>query len=771
MFRLWSRFSHNLNEIHKRSKELLAQNNFHMSQIQLKQLDVFETICLLQKRLSFITIERSLHYDNPISLHDFYLSYTKSKMIEDPEDFGFPKAKIFFFIQQFTKCLPQLTSILNFQSLINYAKEPDVTPIPFHINPIEFFLSSTVPSIFGHYWSSELVENYINFIFDLHSTNRTFTDQYLELSLTNFIRTTCNRTFFTQSFGPPLLDYLFYDSSMTEEKCVQQIILKMHENLFLLPPHIRMVINRISKRQGDNVISTPVFVSQCMILPPIKSPKEWSVLESQYILDVHQKEKLRKVIDLITSISSGVRETNELMYAFNDFIAEAAEFEDVTGSMTLSKVLPLLGKDSISLVFSLLDISLLSYVVSQSPCSLLLKSTAEQLIKRPQNKNNDLYNIYFLCQIKNLCQFNIHIGDNVFRESQDTVNKLTFVSAIFSFFQKAEVVPEAPKNSLKDFLDFHKNYARQMNDMNASVILQIIDMQLPKDNERYFDIFTALTDELKRQEIYVQINSGIFMDLLILHQQVNDCLYKLNGLFEIALNSYQAALFNDFILKNLHLHQQLSAHLNEFFVSQEAFTGFFGETILILKNYCEEIPELYDELVLYYHSWMMKSIPFVQFQNNHPEFRQFDQRIQNADDNVIKLFCIAPAPPQIKQLLENQNLFDDAKQLISAAKKIEIPLIALPTLSSAIEVLNRMYFLEFEKHAQADELTPLIHYLFLACKTPSLYTFIQYLNFYLAPLIDLHLLNLDEDSVVGFTHMFNHMGSLQSFLTNEEKRA
>lgn len=770
MFFSWSNIVHNLNDIHKQAKEVLTQNYFHLSNIKGKQVEVLQKIDQVQKEYSFLTVITSFFgMDKQKSYTDFYSNSSNYEIINDPIEYGFMKSKLILFIQQFAKSLPQLAPILNFDSISNF---------PLQIDPIEYLLYSTIPSLFGHFWCSELIDQYIDFIFTLNFSNPTFSNRYLELSFTNFIRVTCNTKFFSQSFNSPILSILYYDINMTPKQCAELIISKMHENIFLLPRHIRRLISRFCDNYKEGqIISPSLFVALCIVSPPLNYPKEWGVIDSKYYIDSAGKEKLRQVSDIILGISKNVSETNELTYQFNDFVNVVSEIDEQRDKISISNVLPLLGQESIPLLFSLLDITLLAYLVAHSPCPMLLKGTAEQIGRSQQQKkqtkegSKKLYNLLFSCNVKSIGQFQIDHDNFLSIDNEQSNSHYSYLSAIFSFFEKANVISDAPSNSLKDFLHFHKKYSNNIKDSKSELALRLIDSLLPDENsQEYYDILPSLNDELRRQKSLTQANSNFFLDLVILNQKFDQSLSQLSNLYKISINAYTSKLFATFIESNDAIQEQLALIYPEILASDERFCDLFITTRPILKDYMKTVkfPQIFDSFMQHFHCWMLYQLPFEKFHMVQPMFDLMGEIIEKADDKVIQLFCVAPAPAKIKHLFQNVPLFEEARSLLQKGRKIENPLIALPSLSAAIEVLNRTFQLEFEDNAQADELTPLIHFLFLTCKIPALFSFIKYLDFYISPLLEKQAITLDENSIVGLTHLINHIDSLYAFLKSNE---
>jgi hypothetical protein len=206
--------------------------------------------------------------------------------------------------------------------------------------------------------------------------------------------------------------------------------------------------------------------------------------------------------------------------------------------------------------------------------------------------------------------------------------------------------------------------------------------------------------------------------------------------------------------------REIVIHTPEILSPPDEFVPLFMSSLSNLKVEGEKS----QPLLVYYHCHLMRQNGFPKFQYDFPKFAVFDKRISEVSEDMVRSFCVDPAPASARLLFSNPVL-TDAIALLKEGWEYEVPLIALPRIASAIELLNDIYFLSNGSPAQADALTPLIHYLLMKCGIGNIYSYVKYLDGYVRKLVEEGLLHLPEVVLVALTHMANHVDSLAGFLT------
>jgi hypothetical protein len=247
--------------------------------------------------------------------------------------------------------------------------------------------------------------------------------------------------------------------------------------------------------------------------------------------------------------------------------------------------------------------------------------------------------------------------------------------------------------------------------------------------------------------------------------KLTELVRQTNRMRELVEETKNSLVYHSFLQEIPQFSAEFTSLVDTFLTDPAEFTSYFTKSLKYFSNVLKE-SRIYGSLMLHHHCWMMNKLSFEQFLLFHPEFNDLDQLIQNASDETIQWFCVQPAPGKTRKLFDSAA-FDEAFDLLNRARQVFLPMIALPKISAAIELLNNLFTLYYGQSAQADELTPLIHFLFLKWKAVRIFSFMQYLGAFTKPLIDKSIITLPESVLVGQTHIVNHMDSLAFFLKKQ----
>ena len=209
----------------------------------------------------------------------------------------------------------------------------------------------------------------------------------------------------------------------------------------------------------------------------------------------------------------------------------------------------------------------------------------------------------------------------------------------------------------------------------------------------------------------------------ILIKKIND----LKIFFENPKSIYPSLLFEEFLDMNIDLKNAFLSKAPLLSLDTESFFTIF---INFAKKIKESIhpSDTANKAIFNLHSWLLCQIPFEQYKADHPMYAIKDQRLISPPIKAIEYYCVEPAPEKVRKLFDYHNIFKEAIQQLKTARSITIPLVALNNINNSVNILNRLFFIEYGSSAQADELTPLIHYTLLKAKITDLYSYIMYLN-------------------------------------------
>jgi hypothetical protein len=333
-----------------------------------------------------------------------------------------------------------------------------------------------------------------------------------------------------------------------------------------------------------------------------------------------------------------------------------------------------------------------------------------------------------------------------------------------SVFQLLELVPlrwNAPTGSLSRFVDFHAHICACEPHVEALLAISFIRMRAASWTERqWVDFLPSLDDELQSRAKRIEQQTQLFMELVGLHGKLAAAVRQLSRLLDAVEEAASSQLYRSFIDGTPALVAEFHATADALLADQAEFSAFFERSLRFLA------PALLPRLKVHQHCWMLSALSFDRWLPLHSEFGELDGMIARASDEAIQWFCVDPAPLKARKLFQSVA-FEEAFALLRAGRAAMLPLIALPKISAAIELLNDLFCLDYQTSAQADELTPLLHFLFLKCKVPKLFSFMQYVDAFAKPLMEKNIIQLPESVIVGHTHIVNHMDSLAFFLKKE----
>lgn len=741
--------SRSLNNLHQDVKKTCTRREFQRSHILKQQTFVLEKIINLQQKICLNCIQQCQYGANvDDSLAPFYFSTVSYELQTKFEKGGIDKQNLDQFFIQLSKNLNQFSSTVDFTKLANL---DDEILIPYDFCPAHFILSSTLPSIFGYCWSSEFAESYIDFLFNTALVNPTFTSAHFTFSLSNFLRISIGSTFYKRSMGSEI--YNLVTSFKTQDgdllAIVSGIINNMHQNIQLIPRHVRRIIRRFLNIDENKLFTAESFVCECLIVPAIKQPKEYGVIDYSLTISPNIFTKLNNLCGKFLEASCGDPDS-DLHKKFASFVSECADVDEIADLPLVSQILPLLGNQNLPLVLSVPDACCLAYLVRYSDCPNNLKSLAEKIATKSVSP------FRFVSVILD------DLSDNT-NEEKETCSPIT--KLLFNFFRIAPIYENSP-NELNSFTAFHQKKAEQEQDDDTQILLQRIICTYPeKCSKEFADILPDLEDELNRQKLFATKEEESLAKLSVLCSKIDSRAEFYDKQFEDPHNAFYSLIFEDFI-NSLDDFKDLERRSLEYIISVPKFISIFDTYYKILhSSKIMADDETFKKLVICLHTWFMMQIPLDAYVPFHPPYKSIDDLFMSPSEKMINELCIDPAGSKVKKLFQNVEIFQLAIDQMSEARKFSIPCIALEHLNNAMNILSMLFFMEYGSSAQADELTPIIHYLLLKCGVPNLFSFVMYLSDYFYLLTTKGILTIEESKIVGLTHIINHVTSIVEYIT------
>ena len=760
MNNVWINSQKTLNEIHQDVKETVTCQEFQESLVKKNQQKLLEKIQTLQEHSCLNFIQQTLYGADVKISKPFYDTEFDFKIHDNLEEFNLNGQSLNKFFYYVTK------NIQKFAETVNFLKIPAMNSlalfVPFDITPFQWILYSTLPSIFGYCWCSELAESYIDFIFHAVLNNPTFLDTYMTYSFANFIRVSDGETFFKSSMSSVLLDVVKNQSGkITEQELftiAENILLNMINNISLLPRHARRIIRRFFGQKESEIMAPEEFVVYSMIMPALKQPKEWGIINPTLFISSSTITNLNSLSNLFRDSLKKVS-LRSLKQHLSDFVSECDNVDESSDLVQVSQIMPLMDSDTLHMVISIPDILALAYLVRNSEIS----DTFNKQINENVNINVTVPFAFTEIELKEYSQYQITATET---QKMNVDNDNALIYTFFKFFEDTAVCDIAP-NNLEDFLNFHKRKAELENKVIVQLNLQKLIRIFPeKDTMEWCDIIPSLQNELQRQKVVISLDEEKISKISAISDKIDKKINDLKHLFESPKSQYPSLIFESFIDMNLELKNSFESQISTFVSQLDSFYTLF-ETFT--KHIHDKIqPEVIaNNVILNLHSWMLIQIPFDSYKAEHPLYSQKDLILMNPPDTAINYYCVEPAPQKVRILFEYENIFKEAISQLNLARTTLIPLVAFNHVNNAVNILNRLFFIEYGSSAQADELTPLIHFLLLQVKIPDFYTFVMYLNDFMSQLTIRNLISLEESETVGLTHIVNHTQSIVSFIEKD----
>jgi hypothetical protein len=697
----WLNATRNLNEIHRQAKEISIRDRQQSASIHKKRDEVQALIRDYQTVFSRISISLELT-EGPKSFNALFhwCSSDSFGTVTNLADFGLNPTKLDLFLHNFLHLLPGMALSLNFASLAQMGPLPGSGLLA-----ESFFFSSVLPSLFGHLWCSELTTAYLNFLFAAVDKNPSFRKSFLVQALTTFVRLTCGENYLNEVFGQSLLMLL------RDEIAPSECAIAICQNMLTKRPLLSRVVQRlITEFDGRSEIMAPVaFVVECLITPTIHRPKESGALDPKLPLGIDEIDKLRWVGDLISIASTGDQSgpSVEIMRRLERFIDALKGVTPRTDQVSAVNVMSLLNVDSIRLQLSLPGIPILLKLVRECDVFVQLKALADQLL----NDTVMPFSFYEL-DVCDLSIFGI-IPRESKSASERAESKTQQANILFQLFDSIPVRWNAPQYSLSEFISFQTQCCQIQRHVMGLLLLDMIRLRTASwTPDRWTEFLPSLDDELQKRSKHLESQRSLFMELVGLHLTFNEMNRQLSHFSELIEQTQCGLLYAAFVSENPNCLNEFETQLDALARDPGDFLGYFRGSLKAFPSGIKEQQKLFHSFVLHHHCWLMNRLSFDRFMAFHEEFTDLDEKIRFASDETIQCFCVDPAPDKARRLFDSVG-FSEAFRLLNAGRAAMLPILALPKISSAIELLNQLFALYFNQSAQADELTPLIHFLFL----------------------------------------------------------
>lgn len=662
--------------------------------------------------------------------------------------------------------LPNLTcelAKLNFSSF-----KEDVPYLPAGIKTKDFFVSSTIPAIFGFYWNYELKKSFLSFIINIAKNIQDFNFQIFQQHwlfdcVKNYIHATGIGNFLKISIGDIIYKIVSDKeiqklSKLTNEQqnffnslsnYAEEIIKEMQNKIDIFPNDVFIIIKEFSnipESEEEKKNMAQMIFLDCIIVPALSNSIAYNILPSNYYLDFNPFGPSR-CLTTLAQLFRFIMFPNQLKLRYLN--VDATRVSKLPYSQFIEKLMELkalkynglkqidsmyaLGSHFMLTTFSLPDILLLAdtFQIILTKGQLL---NISKMIPTDQQINYD----FFRYEIWDLSVFGLNkidIPDDEIEKTQKNQLSLTG-EALYKYLVFADVDEDAP-NGYQNFVSYHENNMILQHNFIAEAYLRnlyVISQDIPSSEQHI--IIPALEEELRRRNNFINYMDESIYNILSILDKMKFEYQKVKELtnYKNSVLSYQ--ILTLFVQDDPNIFSELQSCKNNLLSNNDDFVNFMNKNIQKISEYVSNIlPKLSQDSIYRFHSYIMQYLNIEEFQEIHKDYLDKDKMI-------LKLFKgIQEQPTQkIKFIIDFYIRFLSIK--LNHSKYIGIPIEAAYEISETISLIKNIYKLEYNEEISVLELNQVIKIALMKSEIECIYSFSKYLEFSLIKL------NIIDDSTI-----------------------
>lgn len=643
------------------------------------------------------------------------------------------------------------------------------TAVPFIPDVAEanhFIAFSTLPALFGHYWSSDLRYAYINFLIKISeklpsTVFDNINEHWILDCFTHFIHSSNIQPFLRASIGDDLL-YLIRDTTLDSIPrsaqheffnklipTIETIISKMNLNIDLIPMEIRILIRKFADLAPDDaqwLQRVETLFCKFILAPAISLPKVYCVLFST--INFRVTTGVARALQVLASLFNTILHPNQarLRYSeldvdrlsripFESFLRSVASVDvSKLSGLECTSLMPLLGLHSTSFVFNVPDICMLAYVC-QSVSKIdpnLVKPILPATEKFPTDKHIDM--LFFRYDIWDLGSIGIAKPDiNANELEKPKCGEIEDVAkSVFNFLEQSKEIPFAPGN-LFPFVKFHEEQA-MISGANTELCYTCHVMNKLKvfPPEKGSEIIAALEEEIRRHKEYSSRNSSLLTHIAITLSAVNamkkQYINKLEDMTPV-LHEKLFELYHD----SQDFDERFRSKCLSVLLSHDTFMEYFNDELLKLKSFLElSVSFCFIGVSKMMHTFILQKLNLARFKEYHNTLTETDATFEDILDAQISKICLeGQTSQQVKDFAKNPENFSFANKIFYEARIAEIPIEAIKLITKAFGIIKKTFILANEKDPSASETEPLLHFMILKARVDDAFSFAKFLEHFL----------------------------------------
>ena len=799
-----------LNDYHAQVKDISAYADFHAGELRVNRRDLLAAVKQAQELQCFTSIQMCYYLKlTPSNVRDIsQLPFMKpngcsvSDRLVEMARIGSTRSSINKFLKTLFGSHDDLPAIF---ASIDINRFPETVPyLPSIMKPRDFFTCSSIPAIFGHFWSRELQQSYIQFLLavgdNIPNINpSTFRNHWLFDSIKYYVIRSPVIQYMRLSIGD-LIFKLIRDKEIIElskgnvtqalfDKLCQYanlMVEDMQANLEIFPNDVKFIMKHFvdkSTNQQDRISWLELLFLDCVLAPSISNLRNYGIIPAAFYIDpsptgpsrslnilaqlfrynLHPQQVNLRYPDIDSSSITSLSLKNFLINLVN------VEQCELTGPK-LVDLLPLLGIHYILILMSLPDVYMLADAVqrAQNPDQTLSRDASNI----PTNESVSFD--YFRFDVWDFATYGFKKPKIPENEIEKPPNNLASLAgeALYKFLSYAEVDRKAP-SKYSDFTTFHEtNMINQRQYVTEAYLrhLYVIYQSIPQKDQRA--VIPGLEDEIRRHFELEQRNSNTLTGIAIQMRTLKEEIDRYQNIKKERLQILYSQLLLLYFQEGTNPQrdflkpEQIVARANEFIQKT-----IFSEFLLLYFNHISMfITPVADYAVrgvqCCFHSYITQFIPLSKFIEYNTKLNQCDQLLQTITDQSIEKLCISSSPARIRHLFSTQQLFVFPIYAAQKAMFIELPLEAIRQFSIAIKLIKKMFELEIGGKPTQQELQALFDYVVLKSNVPTVFSMGKYLNHFLLG-IPIKDNSLFDDGMEDAIHLVDsNLTALESLLSD-----
>ncbi|OHS94584.1 hypothetical protein TRFO_39225 [Tritrichomonas foetus] len=664
----------------------------------------------------------------------------------------------------------------------------DLVPfLPAKVKPRDFLACSTLPALFGHCWSLELRHSYINFLMEVaknlpQNVFTNFREHWLFECFKNYIHASKIHHFLKLSIGDTMLQLVRENSTHSTRltKYASDMISRMKDNISAFPQDVRLLLKKFSDlapTEAQKMSRIEILFIDCILIPAISLPKAYCVLPPSYQLNMSPNgptktlnslaQHLRLILHPTQASLRNIpeRDIEDLKKVpFADFLKKLVDIDeektDILGPK-VTKLMSLLQTDTLVLLFTMSDICLLAKILNGD------KLVSREKIPVDKEVNFEFFR-YDLQNVDTFKNFDFEKPEIIYNQVEKVEkNELNDASyALFKFLTNAQIYENIPEK-LNEYIQFYEEKTKLHKDYKTYSYLNHLVLKLKNIEESQYDeVLIHLQDDIRRHNEYIERNNLIMTRIARMMEQLDAEIVSYNEKADHSYPIIYSALLQLFLENEKTLETNAIEKKDDMMTKKSVFDEFFTNYLIKLKNFIMPIASYtLTGVAIHFHTWLMQMMPLRDFIEMNPSLSEGDERLTIVTKETIDIVCVKPAPKKLSNIFAHPPLFDFIEIELRGAEFVEIPLEAVSYISSAINLIQRMFDLAIGGAPQADEMTPLLNYSLLSSGLNCIYSFKMYLEHFLHELPQTEIKFMSDSYSIALTHFINHVSSLDQFIT------